>query len=883
MISASSDRKIPYKKIWESKDLQQALANYNADLWIFDGKKLAWAPVKIDRGEVRVKVDLDAARRKPGDPIKPGSEFRVVVRQTTEINLSVIQGYLNQKLEFTNNVLEAMNFIDHLMRAGPSKKFLAIKRNFYDSTQKGLPLLDGRVVEVHKGLYASARLSHNLAQGGTGLALNCDVANTSFWVSNQSFDQLCCAFLANCEGNFGNLDPATGLAQALKPVSRKDGQFESSLAFKQLRKLRRLKFTVKHKNRAAVDKVFTFQDLMFSSENGPEGATARNIKFPYEGKDVSVFDYYRIKYGVNLRLANLPLIDAGKGGAIPMELAFIEPMQRYMFKLNGRQTDAMIKIAVTRPDRRKGDIEQKMKMLNLGSDPYLRHYGVEFEQSFTQTPARIIAPPTVDFRQGRQEPRFSGRWRLDQGNIKFWRPNQQPLKNWGIVAMDGCARGPQALNAFVEKFRSIYTRHGGVCPEQGLVLNLPGNINRNGAEAVAWAHQQITQKRGYTQLLFIAVGFKNSPHYERLKKNADCRFGILSQVVVYKHVENDGGNAQYISNVCMKVNAKLGGATARTASPFKSQTYFPANRKTMIIGVDVSHAAPGGNTASIASMTMNCDADANRFAAVVETNGYRTEMVTPTNILSFFQRLGAVWRKNHNNAAPDHIMYFRDGVGEGQFSQVLDLEVKHIRDFLVSKGMKNTKFTVIVATKRHHIRFFPGPDQRSKGGDRNGNPKPGLVVEREVTHPFMWDFYLNSHSAIQGTARPVHYYVLLDEMNMTADQLQRIIYHQCYSYARSTTPVSIHPAIYYAHLAADRARHHENTMSSEGFRAGGKGHEMLRDRVAKGQSAGGTHKGMEPPPLLPLGGNVPPPGTASNMPPQEAEQRRFIKETMWFI
>jgi len=71
------------------------------------------------------------------------------------------------------------------------------------------------------------------------------------------------------------------------------------------------------------------------------------------------------------------------------------------------------------------------------------------------------------------------------------------------------------------------------------------------------------------------------------------------------------------------------------------------------------------------------------------------------------------------------------------------------------------------------------------------NPNPGTLVERDVTHPFEYDFYLNSHSAIQGTARPTHYHVLLDEAKMPPNDFQTLIYEHCYQYMRSTTPVSI--------------------------------------------------------------------------------------------
>lgn len=39
---------------------------------------------------------------------------------------------------------------------------------------------------------------------------------------------------------------------------------------------------------------------------------------------------------------------------------------------------------------------------------------------------------------------------------------------------------------------------------------------------------------------------------------------------------------------------------------------------------------------------------------------------------------------------------------------------------------------------------------------KNGNLPPGTVVDKEVTHPFVNDFYLQAHHGLQGTARPTH-------------------------------------------------------------------------------------------------------------------------------
>ncbi|KAH8735189.1 Piwi domain-containing protein [Ilyonectria robusta] len=872
VLSPEPDKLGPVmKKIWAHPKLVEQLKPFKGDKWLFDGKKLAWAPVLLDRGEIRCKIDLDEGKRPAGAKARPGADFHVTIRKTTEIKVGALAGYLDHKVSFSNSVQEALNFLDHLVRQWPSQHMLAIKRNFYKQNAPGIPLNDA-LVEVHKGTYASVRMSHNLARGGVGLGYNIDVANTCFWIGGLSLDRMVCNFLTTCDRRWQGLTPIT-VSQALRPVKGRGERWESSDAFKQLRKLRRLKFKVRHANRRNDDQVYTVCDFIFNDKYGPDGATARNVTFTNaEGEEMSVQDYYRKKYNVTLRHANLPLIDAGKGGKIPMELAWVENMQRYPFKLNPDQTAAMIKIAVTRPKERKANIESNVRDLQIGNDPYLKEYGVSFETQFAKTDAKVLPAPIVKFSVGTCEPRFTGRW--DLRGKRFWKQNVAPLMNWGFIILEqGVSLA--ALSQFAASFKTAFIAHGGKVTKEPKLLNPPGDMRFNAANAIAWAHEEITKSSGYTQLLFCVMSKRNSGTYERLKKSADCRFGILTQVILGNHVTKNNG--QYHSNVCMKVNAKLGGATACTPQLWKTPTYFPENRPTMMIGVDVSHGAPGGNSPSTAAMTMSVDRDATRYAALVESNGYRVEMLTPANVRFMFGQLANYWREGHNGGFPAHIMYFRDGVGEGQFAQVLDQEIAEIKSFLRDKvpaGKAPPKFTVIVATKRHHIRFFP---QR---GDRNGNPLPGTLVEKEVTHPFMWDFYLNSHVAIQGTARPVHYHIILDEMNMPVNDLQKMIYQQCYSYARSTTPVSLHPAVYYAHLASDRARAHENIATSEGFRAGPKGHEMIRDKVARGMSVGGPERGIEAPPLLRLGGSV----DAQKGPVEgEERQRNFFRKTMWYI
>lgn len=52
----------------------------------------------------------------------------------------------------------------------------------------------------------------------------------------------------------------------------------------------------------------------------------------------------------------------------------------------------------------------------------------------------------------------------------------------------------------------------------------------------------------------------------------------------------------------------------------------------------------------------------------------------------------------------------------------------------------------------------------------------GTLIDRDICHPTEFDFYLNSHAGIQGTNRPCHYHVLLDETKFGAQELQLLTY-----------------------------------------------------------------------------------------------------------
>jgi len=134
-------------------------------------------------------------------------------------------------------------------------------------------------------------------------------------------------------------------------------------------------------------------------------------------------------------------------------------------------------------------------------------------------------------------------------------------------------------------------------------------------------------------------------------------------------------------------------------------------------------------------MTGSIDPLACRYAAVASNQTHRVEIISDTE--SMAKSLLGEYRKG-TNTVPERIIYLRDGVAEGQFAEVLRVELPAIR--AAAKAVapsKAVKITVIIVQKRHHTRLFPASPQ---DGDRNGNVLPGTVVDTGVVHPVEFDF-----------------------------------------------------------------------------------------------------------------------------------------------
>ena len=103
--------------------------------------------------ELRFLVDLDAER---GQTSRDGNTIRVAIKRTARLQLNQLQAYLEGTIQMDETVIQAITFLDHLLREMPSRNAINIRRSYFDRQGPDRSPL-GQGVEAMKGVYQSMR------------------------------------------------------------------------------------------------------------------------------------------------------------------------------------------------------------------------------------------------------------------------------------------------------------------------------------------------------------------------------------------------------------------------------------------------------------------------------------------------------------------------------------------------------------------------------------------------------------------------------------------------------------------------------------------------------------------------------------------------------
>ncbi|CAG7816213.1 unnamed protein product [Allacma fusca] len=434
------------------------------------------------------------------------------------------------------------------------------------------------------------------------------------------------------------------------------------------------------------------------------------------------------------------------------------------------------------PSGRVAMIENFMSRVQNNPDirEYREEWGLGIEKEMVKLPGRILPPEKLGFANNQ------GFGADDNGDFtRAFREKAMmvsvALKEWVIIVP---RRDMGAVDGFLNTLKRVSTPLQFHISDPRERKGIDGRRTQEFSQAI---HEVMTKHRGKLGMIFIVLPNNRIDNYAAVKRACYHDYGIQSQCFLAKNLTNRG-LMSIATKVAIQMNAKLGGEPWGVANPMKDAMY---------VGFDVYHSA-ARNSPSIGAMTATMNKNCSRYYSTTSTHATSQEL--SDNIFNDMMKCLLAYKKA-NGTVPSRIIFYRDGVGEGQLSLVYNQEVVPLKDGLKrlydKERLPEVKLTFVVVTKRINTRLF-----LHKGGKAFDNPRPGTIVDDVITKPERYDFFLISQVARQGTVSPTHYNVLYDFQGLPPDRLQLLTYKLCYGYFNWSGTVSVPAPCQYAHKLA---------------------------------------------------------------------------------
>ncbi|RPD74278.1 Piwi-domain-containing protein [Lentinus tigrinus ALCF2SS1-7] len=540
-------------------------------------------------------------------------------------------------------------------------------------------------------------------------------------------------------------------------------------------------------------------------------------EFDKDGERWTVQRHFQSRWNRTVQHPEYVGVRIGQTSIVPAEFCIVEPAQVYKRRLPADVQRKFIELAAQDPRRRRRDIEEAISggLFNYTNSDYIQDAGMTVNQNLLSVTGQVIPPPGIVYRN-RTEPMTGrpGAWNLL--NNRFFSVSA-PLNSWAVVVFESEHRANRnRVNTFVHELGGNLTRLGLVVQNRAPHVEY-GNPH-NPAQTLENVGRALVGQYGGNrpQLILVVLPANAAAIKQAVKLWGDTVRMTPTQCVRCGKWDAVSGNKadQYRNNLALKINARLGGVNSIIRSPVS-----PILERSMVVGADVGHPGPG--VSSIPSMTglvASVSPDVSEFTSFAQVQRPRVEIIQDLEqmiYLSLGDYAGYREAGGLQGRFPEHLIFFRDGVSEGEFATVAREEIAMIRRAFVRHGMTDPrsqpKLLFVVVGKRHHVRFFP---KRPEDADNSKNCPAGFLVHDQITNPNLHDFYLQSHAGILGTSRPGHYIVLSNEADFSKNEIYQMAYHLCHIYASATRSVSIPAPVYYADKICQRLSSHCSLMSA---------------------------------------------------------------------
>ncbi|XP_033230156.1 piwi-like protein Siwi isoform X2 [Belonocnema kinseyi] len=502
------------------------------------------------------------------------------------------------------------------------------------------------------------------------------------------------------------------------------------------------------------------------------------------GESISYKDYYASKYHIRIRNDSQPMLvsrskpkDRRAGQA---ELVYLVPELCRTTGLTDEMRSSyqtMNALATHTKLEPRARIERLMSFnRRLLSEPKvveeLNDWGLMLDGQLTHVPGRVIPRDKIIMANGVALVPKGQNWDTEVRSNQLLVTTE--LRDWVIVCTGRMKRDCQELiNSISRASQGMRFR-----VEQPRLAEIPSDRSNCYTEML-----ESIMSRSNPQLVMCIVPNNNLDRYSAIKKKCCVDRPVLSQVVLTKTIMAKGRpNLTAATKIAIQMNCKLGGAGWTVEIP---------SGNIMVAGFDVCHDKTVKGR-DFGALVASLDKNFSRYFSSVSAHASGEEL---SNDLGVSMCKAVQKYQELNGVLPSAIIFYRDGVGEGQVPFVHEIEVEELKIKLADLyggDIANVKLAFLIVTKKINTRFF-----------HNGRNAPaGTVVDDVVTNPARYDFFLVSQGGGKGTIAPSGYSVISDTSQWGPDKIQRMTYKLTQMYYNFAGAVKVPAPCQYAHKLA---------------------------------------------------------------------------------
>lgn len=529
------------------------------------------------------------------------------------------------------------------------------------------------------------------------------------------------------------------------------------------------------------------------TSDGADKITLRN------DRSMSIQQTYEDR-NIRLRYPGMPCVKVREGKFtmfIPFERAMIVRGQARRLKMTPAMQSRCIEVSKMKPEERMAEISSVYQMVQEATKSFLEEFGIACASQSGTIAGRILLPPSLEVNPGIVDLSLLDNNAFDWlglwGRQVFRAGNH--LKHWGIIVtaekisdhLFKAGNTPGITSRLqVENFIHSLAR---ICRIIGLGINKPKRISVSStADLPSVMIKECQEKIKDCQLLLIFKEHQTKRDYHIIKAVGETYLGIPTQCVTFNVASCP--KDEYFYRIAVKLNCKMGGITAR----LPTESFRCMSKLYMIVGV--SQAFPHaefnrGRKIGFTVLAGSMDARATEYAVSYQTRGDSIGYIM--NFGDMLEKLIEKFSEKHG-FPPMNILFYRNGVSDGQFGQILKEELSDGRSAAQAYGRKiglqeyYPKMTIVVVQRAGQLLFYP---EKTADGDESRSCQPGTVIDRGISDPDRFDFFLVSHTSKTGTPRPNRYTVLFNEIGIGANEIQKLTFDLCFGFSARTEVLNV--------------------------------------------------------------------------------------------